>query len=529
MVFLKKLPIGIQDFSKLIKIDYLYVDKTKIIYQLLASWGNYYFLSRPRRFGKSLLLSTLKEIFTGNRELFKDLWIYDQIAWDKYPVIQMDFSSITHSEGRADFISNINYFLDMTAKEYDLTLEATGNKEKFKELIIKLHAQHGKVVVLIDEYDKPIIDYIDEPSKALENKEVLAGFYEILKNTDAYLRFVLITGVSKFSKVSIFSRLNNLVDITLNREFAQITGYTQAELETYFGDYLEILATKTGLEKTAVLKKIKEWYNGYSWTDGQQTVYNPFGILNLFYANEFRNYWFQTATPTFLIKLIKEEQVYVEDFEGYTVGETSFESFDLQKLHPVVLLFQTGYLTIKKAANRLYELGYPNFEVKESFLIHLTAEFSGVAAIDIAPLYFKMLDYLQKENFVRFQTALTALFAKIPYQLHLDHESYYHSLCYLILALLGAAIDLEENTDKGRIDAVLELEGLVYIIEFKLDEALAALEQIKNKRYYEKYLNTHRKIILLGVGGFRMKQIEVLHEVIWFNTAPITPDWSHSV
>ncbi len=509
---MKKLPIGIQNLPEIIENNYVYVDKTEYIYRLFT--GKYYFLSRPRRFGKSLLLSTLKEIFSGNRELFQGLWIYDQIAWEKYPVILIDFSIITHANGGEDFAKNINFFLDMTAKDYVFSLEAQQTKEKFYELFKKLSQKYGKIVLLIDEYDKPIIDHIENLEQANSNKEVLAGFYEVIKNIDSFLNFVFITGVSKFSKVSLFSRLNNLEDITLNKDLAAICGYTQIELEENFAAYLEVLQQENHLEKAKLLTKIQKWYNGYSWAGGQQRVYNPFGILNLFKSKEFHNYWFGTATPTFLIKLIKDQKIIVEDFEGYQAGEEIFDSFDLEKLDPGALLFQTGYLTIKKVRNRLVTFSYPNFEVKESFLVHLLAAFTNNYPSKIKPIYLTMLEDLAEENFAKFQRAVTALFAGIPSHLHLEQESYYHSLCYLLLALLGAEIALEENTDKGRIDAVLELKQLVYIIEFKMDTAREAMQQIKDRRYYEKYSNDLRKVILLGVGGFREKAVEVLWEVL---------------
>ncbi len=510
---MKKLPIGIQTFSELIEENYVYVDKTAYIYQLLQ--GKYYFLSRPRRFGKSLLLSTLKELFSGNRELFQGLWIYHQITWEEYPVIHLDFSSITNSEGREEFKKNIKIFLSELAGEYDLSLSNTEPKELLRELTSKLYEKYNrKVVLLIDEYDKPIIDHIENSEKARENKELLASFYETIKYLDKNLKFVFITGVSKFSKVSVFSRLNNLLDITIDEKFAALAGYTQNDLENYFADHLNLLCGKTQIPKAEILSKIKKWYNGYSWNEGQNTVYNPFGILNLFYKNRFANYWFGTATPTFLIKLIKAQKVAIEDFEAYQTGVEIFDSFELESLDPVALLFQTGYLTIKKERNRIVTFGYPNFEVKESFLVHLLASYTNLLASRIKPFYLGMLDCLAAEEINKFQTTLVALFAGIPYHLHLPDEKYYHSLSYLILALLGAKITLEENTDKGRIDAVLELESLVYIIEFKMDQAAEALQQIKQKQYYQKYLKDPRKVILLGVGGFRKKQIEVLQEEI---------------
>lgn len=507
---MKRLPIGIQTINKIIEDDYIYVDKTKVIFKLMK--GEYFFLSRPRRFGKSLLVSTLKEIFSGNKELFKNHWIYDKIEWKSHPVIHIDFSSITHSEGRENFKENILLSLYNTATSYGIALETEDLKECLSEMVTKLHEKYGKVVILIDEYDKPIIDYLEDINKANENKELLAGFYETIKPLDKYLRFVFITGVSKFSKVSIFSRLNNLLDITMDEAYWNICGYTQNELEENFDKHIDVLMEKSNLTKENLLKKIKHWYNGYSW-DGKNTVYNPFGILLLFQQNQFKNHWFQTATPTFLIKLINSKNEPIEDYEGFRVGEESFDSYDIENIDPVILLFQTGYLTIKRIRNRRYYLGYPNFEVKESFMVHLLANYSNIMPSRIKPIYFDMLDYLEEENIEKFKRSLVALFAKIPYQLHIDKESYYHSLTYVILELLGADIVLEESTDKGRIDGVLELEKQIYIIEFKMNKAEDALKQIEEKKYYEKYIDKNKKIILLGIGGFREKELEVLNRV----------------
>lgn len=508
---MKRLPIGIQTINKIIEDDYIYVDKTKVIYKLLQ--GGYFFLSRPRRFGKSLLISTIKEIFSGNKELFKNQWIYDKIEWNFHPVIHIDFSSITHSEGRENFKKNILLSLGNIASSYGITMETDDLKECLGEMVKKLHEKYGKVVILIDEYDKPMIDYIEDINKSNENKELLAGFYETIKPLDKYLKFVFITGVSKFSKVSIFSRLNNLLDITMDEAYWDICGYSQNELEENFKEYIDVLVEKNSLAREDLLKKIKHWYNGYSW-DGNNTVYNPFGILILFQQNKFKNHWFQTATPTFLIKLINSKNEPIEDYEGFRVGEEAFESYDIENIDPVILLFQTGYLTIKKIENRRYYLGYPNFEVKESFMVHLLANYSNIMPSRIKPVYFDMIDFLAEENIERFKRSLVVLFAKIPYQLHIDKESYYHSLTYVILELLGADINLEDCTDKGRIDGVLELEKQIYIIEFKMSKAEEALKQIEEKRYYEKYLDKNKKIILLGIGGFREKEVEVISKFI---------------
>ena len=506
---MKKLPIGIQTINEIIEQNYIYVDKTEYIYNLLEN--KYYFLSRPRRFGKSLLISTMKEILSGNKELFKNCWIYDKIEWETHPVIHIDFSAITHSKSLDDFENNIKLLLGDIGLKYGVKLELDNPKEKFLELAEKLAEKHGKVVVLVDEYDKPIVDYIDNHKKANENKAFLAEFYETLKFMDKYLKLVFITGVTKFSKDSIFSKLNNLVDITLISRFNNICGYTQKELENNFTEYLSYLESYEKIKRHELLNKIKIWYNGYSW-DGENTLYNPFGILNLFYANKFHNFWFQTATPTFLIKLIKDQKVLVEEFEGYKSGETIFESYDIENLHPVSILFQTGYLTIKKYNNRRYTFGYPNFEVKESFLVHLLASFSTKRAPDIEPIYLDMVDFLKAAEIDKFKKALVSVMSAVPSVLHLKYESYYQSMVYIVLSLLGASVKLEDNTDKGRIDGVIEFDNLIYIIEFKMDKAESALKQIEDKKYYEKYLDHKKTIILMGVGGFREKNITIIHK-----------------
>lgn len=508
---MKNLPIGVQNIKNIMEGNYVYVDKTEYIYKLMTN--KYYFLSRPRRFGKSLLISTMKAIFSGNKELFKDCWIYDKIKWEKHPVIHIDFSSITHYVDINDFQDNIIGLLADIGKEYNVELTKDRPKERLIELTEKLNKKYGKVVILVDEYDKPIVDYVDNIEKANENKEFLGSFYETIKSLDGYLKFVFITGVTKFTKVSIFSKLNNLIDITIDTEFNDICGYTQNELEYYFSEYIEDLYKSKKKSRDDLLKKIKYWYNGYNWS-GENTLYNPFGILSFFRSKIFKNYWFQTATPTFLIKLIIEKKVPVEKFEVYKTGETLFESYDMENIHPGALLFQTGYLTIKKIKGRIYLLGYPNFEVKESFLTHILAAYNGIQAPDIQPLYLEMVDYLKQEDIKNFQKSLISIFAGIPSFIQLEHEYYYHSLSYMVMALLGAKVNLEDNTDKGRIDGVIEFEKLIYIIEFKLDKATDALKQIEDKKYYEKFLNTGKKIILLGVGGFREKRIEVLYKNI---------------
>jgi len=373
---MKNLPIGVQTFSKMIKGDYLYIDKTKDIYNLFAEGGQYYFLSRPRRFGKSLLISTLKELFSGNKELFKGLWIYDKIPWEKYPVIHLDFLGLEYG-CREALISTLEFLVNQNAKTYGIKLKEKGYDKRFRELIIELSAMN-KVVILVDEYDKPLIDFVDKEDIAGENRDVLKTFYGAIKGADEYLKFVFITGVSKFSKVSVFSDLNNLRDITISSAFSTMLGYTAEELLHYFGDRIEKMA---GVDKEKLLKDIKHWYNGYSW-DGKAFVYNPLSILHLLQEKHFGNYWFSTGTPTFLIKSLRDNRVDLKRLENYETTRLLFDSYEIERFNVFALLFQTGYLTIKevKEISRtqfIYRLSYPNKEVKESFLDYLAADYNS--------------------------------------------------------------------------------------------------------------------------------------------------------
>ena len=513
---MKKLPIGIQSFSEIIKNDYLYVDKTRDILELLEG-GKYLFLSRPRRFGKSLLISTLSEIFSGNQALFQGLYIYDQIEWQQHPVIIIDFNHISYSNEEV-FKSSLEYFLDKVANQYDIVLSAPFIREKFAELIEKLSKKtQQQVVILVDEYDKPIVNYVDDIEKATQNREILRDFFGVLKSSDAFLRFVFLTGVSKFSRVSIFSDLNNIRDITLSKKFGTICGYTQIELEKSFDKHIQSLGFELGIQKPKLLNQIKLWYNGYSW-NGKDRVYNPFSILNLFVEQRFSNYWFASGTPRFLMQLIKQKQIDVTTLENQKVSEMLFDSYQIENLNIFVLLFQTGYLTISSIDNnartRQYILNYPNFEVKEAFITFLFESFINQGMEQIQPLVEDLRQNLQADNLDGFMKIIRSLFAKIPYTLHIEEEAYYHSLFYMILVLMEVEIDLEVLTDKGRIDGILELEDKVYLIEFKYGKAGSnlntltkkALKQIKEKNYGERFLNESRKLVYLGV-GFAGKEI----------------------
>ena len=493
---MKNLPIGIQEFSEFEKNNYIYVDKTKYIHQLLQN--KYYFLSRPRRFGKSLLLNTIKEIFKCNKELFKGLWIYDKIEWKEYPVIKISMSNIGYD--LLGLEKAIEKELNYISKSYNIILDEKNYNLQFRELIQKL-SEKEQVVILIDEYDKPIIDYIDELEKAEENRKILKRFYSIIKDSDSYIKFFFVTGVSKFSHVSIFSDLNNLNDITLDKNYAVITGYTQDELEKYFYDYIKKVAIDYSDIYDDIMPEIKKWYNGYSW-DGLNFVYNPFSMLNFFYKRVFDDYWFRTGTPTFLTKLIKEKKYTAFELQNKTIFRSDLDKYEITNISLIPLLFQTGYLTIKSVNIKkgTITLDYPNKEVERSFSIHLLADLSDGKTDKTSSMLVDISEALENNSIEKFIELINILFKGIAYTIVDNKENYFHSIFHIIVKLLGITIESEVLTIDGRIDAVVFTDDYIYIIEFKAGyDSVKAIEQIKAKEYYKKYSDDKRKKILLGI------------------------------
>ena len=498
----KKLPLGIQTFRDLIAEDYLYIDKTKEIFELLTGGGKYFFLARPRRFGKSLLVSTLKEILLGNRELFEGLWIYDQLEWRQHPVIHLDLTALVY-DNQTFLGQSLERALQKIGDSHQISLTSMNYKTQLIELIEKLSVK-GKVAILVDEYDKPIIDKIDEPEVVAKNRELLRDFYAALKAADQYIKFVFLTGVSKFSRVSVFSGLNNLNDITHDSAFSTLLGYTQEEMEHYFDGMIQRMTQTLDIGREDLLTEIKNWYNGYSW-DGRQFVYNPFSILSFFKKETFDNFWFSTGTPTFLIKLIRSKKVAISDFENKTTDHSVFESFDIDRLSVVPLLLQTGYLTVKAvekiSIRNRYTLTYPNVEVKEAFLKYLLADFSDTPVYETGGRILDLVQSLLNDDIDGFFARLKSIFASIPYNMFVaDREGYYQSVVYLALSLVGMNISSEIQTNDGRIDAVIETSHRTIILEFKLGSPEDALKQIKNKDYHLPYIQNFKRITVIGVG-----------------------------
>lgn len=499
---MRRLPIGIQTFQGIIEDDFIYVDKTEFVHEIAQVRGSY-FLSRPRRFGKSLFLNTLKSLFQGKKELFEGLWIYDKWDFTKiHPVIHFSFDKMDNKYLERTILNKLNFW----AERYSVNLVSIGVRDCFEELLQKVHDKHGRVVLLVDEYDKPIIEFLEfEESgiytKALENQKIMKQFYGVLKASEELLRLTFITGVSKFTKVSIFSDLNHLQDISLDDDFANIVGYTQQELEDNFSEYIDKVANSLKMDRTILLQEMKIWYNGFSW-NGTETVYNPFGILNFFKKRKFENHWFSTGTPTFLLNQMKKQNIY--GVENTRIDIETIESYDINNLNLIALLFQTGYLTIKAidTATGMFLLDYPNQEVRQSMYRFMI---DGIAPnphrFSTNNTMLEITKAFVENDLTKIRSTISSLLADLPYEVYdKKSEGLYHGLLHFIFSLLGVYIKSEVHSSKGRADSVVETATHIYIFEFKFNKTAAeAMQQIKDKKYATKYENSGKTIVGIGV------------------------------
>jgi len=497
---MKPLTTSVYTFCDLIAGGYLYVDKTPGIYELIRGYKGQYFLARPRRFGKSLLISTLKAIFQGRRELFDGLFLatadYD---WNPYPVIHLDLGTAA-AQTPEELESNLMRRIKRSAEENKCSVASTFAYQAFEELILELSKRGKKVVILVDEYDKPLLGHLGLPA-VTAIQTVLKQFYAVIKATESHQRFALITGVSKFTKVSIFSDLNNLTDLTMDPRTATLLGYTQDELEANFPDYIARLAGAIGKTDAETLNELRTWYNGYRFHQNAQTVYNPVSVMKCFDTQEFKNYWFETGTPTFLVDLLREKPI---DTTGLVADEADFGTYDPDKLAALPLLVQTGYLTIKWADGPLgavvYTLGYPNREIEISFNRCLVQGFTNLPPEDITSALRRLTAALREGRVEDMLDTLTIFFAKVPNTITLENEKYYQTIFFTVFTLIGAIIEAEVSTNIGRVDAVVKTAADIFIFEFKLNgSADAAMAQIRAKRYFEPYLDDGRRITLIGV------------------------------
>jgi len=531
---MKSLPVGLQSIEKIIKNDFVYVDKTGLLYDLVKKPGAY-FLSRPRRFGKSLTCSTLEAIFQGKKELFVDLEISKkEYDWKQYPVVRIDFSGIAHQTIN-DIYESLSLSLDRVAVHYDVDISSVRlAKDKFKVLILALAEKYGPVVLIIDEYDKPILDHIYNEETAVAMREFMKNFYGVLKDAgvEANLRFLFVTGVSKFSKVSLFSELNNLKDLTLDEGAATLCGYTQKELEICFDEHIKAFAHKKNTTAQALLSELKKWYNGFQFSELDSKVYNPFSILNCLSSQRFANYWFSSGTPTFIIKyaqrnpellqklmMLETEMLTASDLEKLSV-ENYFEN-------TIIIFQQAGYLTLTHYNNKtnIFTLGYPNHEIRLSMTEHILNYIAKVTAVKIATTEYQLRDALERDDINAFCATMKDFFIVLPHTIIVDREKFFQGVFYTIAKLIGATIDAEQATSLGFIDAVLEGENRTYVIEFKRNKnpddlsvvALAkseALAQIEDKKYFAKFkIQGKKPVTLVGMNFDYLPDSDV--EVNW--------------
>ena len=493
---MKRLPLGIQTFSKLISDSHYYVDKTEFVYKL-SKIGTYFFLSRPRRFGKSSFLDTIQEAYQGNEVLFKGLFLEKNWDWSKkYPVIKISFGSgeTTSLEELRLIIHDI--FLAFQ-RQFQITLESSSFSGKFKELIELLHKRENrKVVILIDEYDKPILDAIDKEF-AYQVRDELKNLYSVIKDSDRYIQLVFITGVSKFSRVSLFSGLNNLTDITLDPEFSAVCGYTQKELEDTFSELLE----------NVPLREVKEWYNGYNFLG--EKVYNPYDILHYLRNKDFRNYWFETGTPSFLIKLIEKRKFPIPSLEKVELSKEMMDSFDIGSIHLETILLQAGYMTIQSVEKlgdmTVYHLCYPNKEVRNS-LNDVILTFLSSLVSEKEKNKSRLYRILFAGEVEKLKDLFHSFFASIPYNWYTNndiasYEGYYCSVFYTYFTAIGVEVVTEDATNLGRIDMAVLLNGRCFIMEFKVNEMNPegrAMKQLQDKKYHEKYTDYESQYLSSG-------------------------------
>ena len=522
MNFLRKLPIGIQSFKDLREKNFLYVDKTEYLFRLVNN-GKVYFLSRPRRFGKSLFLSTLAAYFLGQKELFKDLYLekaeeeqarFEQrAAWEVYPVLYLDFNVGKYTDSGA---LNERLHIMLCAEESVYGISPSKEEQpffasRFEKFLKIVYQQTGKqVVILVDEYDKPLLQTMGVNEELNEHyRNTLKAFYSVIKTCDQYIRFAFLTGVTKFSKISIFSDLNNLEDISLRNDYAGICGITEQELEQNFEPEIEALSIAEGLTRSKTLATLKKQYDGYLFAKAGVNVYNPFSLLSAFKAKDFGSYWFSTGTPTFLVNYLKEAHYFIPDLDGKVeLNESGLDTYRAVTENALPILFQSGYLTIigyiKEA--RLYKLGFPNDEVRYGFLENLLPAYSSLPLGDTGKSVWQFVQDIREGKVDSFMERMRSIIAGIPYDNFTEEnmklrEQNYQTAVYLVFALMGQFVQTEVHCSTGRADCVVTTADSIYLFEFKLTgngSAEDALNQIKEKEYAAKYQVDGKKIVLIG-------------------------------
>ena len=494
-------PIGIQSFSGIRNNGYVYVDKTAALYKL-ASTGKYYFLSRPRRFGKSLLVSTMEAYFSGKKDLFKGLAIESlEKDWTEYPVLHFDFSGKSYS--KQDSLSDIlNIHLDQMEKQYEVDVVSEACDSRLKGIIEAAYKKTGrKAVILIDEYDKPIIDNLTRPELRESFRETLEGFYGTLKTKDDFIRFGFLTGVTKIGKMSVFSGLNNLNDISMDDCYSDICGISETELQEYFDESIQSLALKYGITKDECYGRLARMYDGYHFCENSIGVYNPFSLLNTFNKMKFGEYWFETGTPSFLVQYLKDGNYNLANMSRANVSKSRLTGINYANPEPIALMYQSGYLTIKNYDQEFqtYCLDYPNKEVETGFLESLSQLFTpslneGIFSVS------RFVIALRNGDTEEFMNLFTAFLSDNSYQIQGELELYFQNTMSIMFKMMGLYVKTEYNTSNGRIDIVIETDKFVYIIELKRDQSPDdALQQIEAKGYAKPFIASGKQIIKLGI------------------------------
>ena len=495
-------PIGIQDFEKIRKDGFVYVDKTDMIFKM-AQKGGYYFLSRPRRFGKSLLVATMEAYFSGKKELFDGLAIADlEKDWIQYPVLRFDLTGQSYMKP-TDLDDTLNAQLSGYEKRYGISEKAETAASRFRILIETAFAKTGRpVVILIDEYDKPIVDNLGNEALTDTFRGQLQGFYSVMKAKDGFIKFGFLTGVTKIGKLSVFSGLNNLKDISMDARYADICGISEKDLKNYFGESVKELAEANGLSEQECYAELARMYDGYHFCEDSEGMYNPFSVLNTFDSLKFKEYWFETGTPSFLVKVMKETDYDVTRLSDEEIDAPSLMDVDTFRRNPIPLLYQAGYLTIRGYDPELgvYRLGFPNREVKHGFLNFLSRYYTPSQADSGIMLVSRMLKDIRSGNAESFMQRLEALFAKTSYQIQGDSEKDFQYAMYIILELMGEYVEVEKATSNGRIDILIQTREYIYIIEIKINDSVdAALQQIEEKGYARRFTGDKRQIFKIGV------------------------------
>ena len=506
-------PIGIQNFEKIRTDGYFYIDKTALIYQMVKT-GSYYFLSRPRRFGKSLLISTLEAYFLGKKELFEGLAMEKlEKDWITYPIFHMDLNTEKY-DTRESLDSILNFTLEKWEQQYGTAPSETTFALRFRGLIERAYKQTGqRVVILIDEYDKPMLQAIGNEELQKEFRNTMKAFYSVLKTMDGCIQFAFLTGVTKFGKVSVFSDLNNLDDISMRNQYIDICGVSEKELHDDLEIELHELADIKGVSYHEICDKLREYYDGYHFTHNSIGIYNPFSLLNTFKYKEFGSYWFETGTPTYLVELLKKHHYDLRRMAHEETSISVLNSIDSASDNPIPVIYQSGYLTIKGYDEEfgIYSLGFPNREVEEGFIKFLLPFYANTNAVESEFEIQKFVREIRIGDCDSFFRRLRSFFADTPYELIRDLELHYQNVLFIVFKLVGFYVKAEYHTSEGRIDLVLQTDKFVYVIEFKLDgTAEDALRQINEKHYALPFeAGGNRRLFKIGVNfNAKMRNIE---------------------